>query len=71
MSLQNKRELEVTREKLRSLEDRYKVIAERPTGDNEHVRELTLRSFKALINQMKEEIALFESHVSLTSSGNR
>ncbi len=70
MSLQNKRELEVTREKLRSLEDRYKVIAERPTGD-EDVRELTLRSFKALINQMKEEIALFESHVSLTSSGNR
>ncbi len=70
MRLQSKRELEVTREKLRSLEEHYKVIAERPTGD-EHVRELTLRSFKAIINQMKEEIALFESHASLTSSGNR
>lgn len=68
MTLQNRRELEVTREKLRSLEYRYQAIAERPS-DDENVRELTLRSFRALINQLKEEIALFESHTSVTSGG--
>jgi hypothetical protein len=68
MSLQSKRELDVTREKLRLLEERYKVIAERPNTD-EHVRDLTLQSFKAIINQMKEEIAVYECHASLAETG--
>ena len=67
MSLQSRRELEVTREKLRLLEERYKLIAERPCAD-EHVRELTLQSFKTIINQMKEEIAVFECHASLAEA---
>ncbi len=65
MSLQNWRELEVTREKLRLLEQRYEVIVNRPC-DNEHIRELTLRSLKGIINQMKEEITVFESHAACT-----
>jgi hypothetical protein len=63
MSLQSWREVDATREKLRLLEDRCRIIAARPCH-NEHIRELSLRSFKAIINQMKEEIAIFESHAS-------
>ena len=70
MSLQSKRELDVTRVKLRLLEERYKVIAERPCAD-EHVRELTLHSFKMIINEMKEEIAVFGCHASLAQTGRR
>ena len=70
MSLQSRRELDATRDKLRLLEQRYKAIADRPC-DNEHVRELTLRSFKSIINQMKEEIAIFESHASPLPTGRR
>jgi hypothetical protein len=70
MSLQSKRELEVTRNKLQLLEQRCKLIAERPC-DDEHVRELTLQSFKNIINQMKEEIAVFECHASLQHTGRR
>ena len=70
MRLQSWRELEVTREKLRLLEERYKVILDRPC-DNEHVRELTLHSLKRIINQMKEEIAVFESHAIPSPTCNR
>jgi len=59
MNLQSKRELDVTREKLRLLEQRYHVIQREPADDN-HVQELTLRSLKGLINQLKEEITRFE-----------
>ena len=68
MSLQSKRELDVTRQKLRLLEERYKLVAERPCAD-ERVRDLTLQSFKTIINQMKEEIAVFECHASLAEAG--
>ena len=61
MRLQSWRELEVTREKLRLLEERYELTAHSPC-DDEHVRELTLRSLKRLINQMKEEITVFKCH---------
>ena len=64
MTLYSQREVENTREKLRLLEERYKLVAERPC-ENEHVRELTLQSLKRIINQMKEEIAVFESHAYL------
>jgi hypothetical protein len=60
MELKDEREAEVTREKLRSLEARYQAVAEDP-GDDAHIQELTLRSLKRMINQMKEEIARYES----------
>ena len=63
MSLQSQRELEATREKLRLLEERYEA-SKREQGDDKHVRELSLRSLKQLINQLKEEIARFESRSS-------
>ena len=69
MSLQSRRELEVTREKLRLLEERYEAN-KREEGGDPHVRELSMRSLKRLINQLKEEIARFESRGLLkTKSG--
>ena len=56
MELKDEREVEVTREKLHSLEERYESVARVP-GDDAHVQELTLRSLKRMINQMKEAIA--------------
>ena len=66
MSLQSQRELEVTREKLRLLEERY-AANQREQGGDQHVRELSMRSLKQLINQLKEEIARFESRGALQS----
>jgi hypothetical protein len=60
MELKDEREVEVTREKLRSLEARYQSVSQHP-GDDAHIQDLTLRSLKRLINQMKEEIARFEA----------
>ncbi len=68
MSLQSQRELNATREKLRLLEDRYEANKREKSGD-EHVRELSMRSLKRLINQLKEEIARFESRSSLGTTG--
>jgi hypothetical protein len=59
MELKDEHEVEVTREKLRSLEMRYEAVSLDP-GDDAHRQELTLRSLKRLINQMKEDIARFE-----------
>jgi len=60
MELKDERELEVTREKLRSLEARYQTVSQEPR-DDAHIQELTLRSLKRMMNQMKEEIARYES----------
>ena len=60
--IESRRELEATRDKLRLLEERYEAN-KREQGGDEHVRELTMRSLKRLINQLKEEIARFESAV--------
>ncbi len=59
MAITSQRELHVTREKLRQLEDAAVDVVRQPKG-NVHVQELTLRSLKGLINQLKEEIARFE-----------
>ena len=64
MSLQSHRELEATREKLRMLEERYEAD-KREEGVDDHVRDLSMRSLKRLINQLKEEIARFESRSAL------
>jgi hypothetical protein len=66
MSLQSKRELEVTREKLKMLEEQYEATRNKP-GADEHVRELTLQSLKRLMNQLKEEIVRYESRMSAQS----
>lgn len=68
MSLQGRRELEATREKLRLLEARYEANRSEQGGD-EHVRELSMRSLKQLINQLKEEIARYESRSSVRTGG--
>ena len=62
MRLETKREVESTRKKLAWLECEYESAKLQPES-NPHVQELTLRSLKAMINQMKEEIARFESAV--------
>ena len=67
--MQNACELEAMREKLRLLKERYEANRREQSGDA-HVRELSMRSLKRLINQMKEEIARFESRASLSRSGN-
>jgi len=63
MKLQNQSELEATRAKLRLLEERYEENTREQDGD-EHVRELSRRSLRRLINQLKEEITRFESRAS-------
>ena len=68
MSQESHRELETTREKLRLLEERYQMDMCQKGGD-EHVRELSMRSLKRLINQLKEEIVRFESRSSFGAGG--
>jgi hypothetical protein len=67
MSIQNRRQLENTRKKLLMLEGRCQKLeaeGEPESRTPRPARELTVRSLKKLINQMKEEIARFESKVS-------
>ena len=61
MSIKNRDELEVTREKLSWLEKEYEAAKIR-SSENPAVQEWTLRSLKQTINQLKEEIVRFESH---------
>jgi hypothetical protein len=68
MSLQTHRELQAAREKLRVLEQRYEANKRDQLGD-EHVRELSMRSLGRLMNQLKEEIARFESRISSGTGG--
>ncbi len=68
MTLQSKRELEITREKLRRLEQMYSQTKKAPP-ENSYPQELTLRSLRRTINQLKEEIARFEARTSPASRG--
>lgn len=61
MILKNDIELANTLEKLREIEKRYEIRLQE-TALNPHVRELTLQSLKRTINQLKEEIAVYEVH---------
>ena len=61
MNLKDDFELQVTRSKLKVLEERYEASRREP-AENAHLQELSLRSLKRMINQLKEEIARFESH---------
>jgi hypothetical protein len=60
MSISHEKELAVTREKLRLLEDRVAVLRRQVDGDPT-VRELTLRSLMSMVNQLREEIARFKA----------
>ena len=68
MSIQSSRELENTRRKLQLLEDRLDELNAEPVA-NPQTRELTRRSLKKLANQLKEEIARFESRAATRSQG--
>ena len=68
MTLRNDTELVNTREKLRELEKRYaRRLREKPV--NERIHELTMASLKRVINQLKEEITLYEIHQTAVRSG--
>ena len=59
--------LESTRDKLRWLEDQAAQLVRRPAKPAEiHVRELTLRSLRRLINRMKEELMRAEAQCETT-----
>lgn len=60
MTLRNDAELANTREKLRELEDRY-VALQGGAEPDARLRDLSMRSIKRLINQLKEEIARYEA----------
>ena len=63
MSIENRRELENTRAKLQRMEQLYERLRQEPAED-EHVRELTLRSLMKRLNQFKEEMIRFECRLS-------
>ena len=60
MSIESRRELELTRAKLKLLEERLAALGQE-ANDNPRAREWSVRSLKQTINQMKQEIARFES----------
>jgi hypothetical protein len=60
MSIESRRELELTRSKLKLLEERLAAL--RQQGDeNRRGHDWSIRSLTQTINQLKEEIARFES----------
>jgi hypothetical protein len=66
MSIRNEKELASTREKLRLLEERVAALNCQTEGDA-HVRELTLRSLKSMINQFIEEIVRYTTRAGARS----
>lgn len=60
MSIESRRELDLTRAKLKLLEDRLEVLLQGPPG-NQRARDWSVRSLKQTINQLKEEMTRFES----------
>ena len=61
MALTSEQQVANTRAKLARLETRYEALRS-DTQASQRVRELSMRSLKRLINQFKEEIALYEAH---------
>ncbi|MBI4581429.1 MAG: hypothetical protein HY718_17130 [Planctomycetes bacterium] len=60
MNLQSDRELANTRAKLRLLEEEYEATRS-DASEDAYLREVTMRSLRRLINQLKEEIARYEA----------
>lgn len=61
MTLRTWRELQVTKKKLKSLEEQF-ALTSQEEGEDPYVQELTLESLKRMINQLTEEIARYEAH---------
>jgi hypothetical protein len=59
MNLTSDIEVANTRRKLAELESRYEELQTSDEYD-EHLRQLTMRSLKKLVNQLKEEIVRYE-----------
>ena len=68
MSIHSHRQLENTRKKLKLLEDRLRELDTEPVS-NARTRELTKRSLKELVNQLKEEIVRFERGRTVQTAG--
>jgi hypothetical protein len=68
MTIKDRDELSITREKLSWLEKEYETAKLR-SSENSAVHEWTLRSLKQTINQLKEEIIRFESHADSPAPG--
>jgi len=64
MTLRSEIELRNTREKLREVEQLYERAKART---DERSRRLGMLSLKKVINQLKEEIAIFEAHRAVKS----
>lgn len=62
MEISSEREYEVTREKLRMLEEQC-AASRGDTSSPPHVKELSVRSLARWINRLKEQIARYESRV--------
>ena len=60
MNIESRRELEVTRAKLKLLEERLATLLHQP-DENRRAQEWSIRSLTQTINQMKEEMVRFES----------
>ena len=60
MTLHNNLELKYAREKLQELEERYLALSGGAEPDA-RLRDLSMRSLKRLINQIKEEIARYNT----------
>ncbi len=60
MSIESRRELELTRAKLKLLEERLAAVLQEPE-ENRRAQEWSVRSLKQTINQLKEEMTRFES----------
>ena len=65
MSIQNLRELNNTRRKLKGLEEEC-AAAQARLAPGTPLREWTVRSLKKLIRQLSEEIARFEARATAT-----
>ena len=61
MNIQNPRDLQATREKLKLIEAHYQKRLAEPAEDT-YARQLSMQSLKRMINQLTEEIVRFESH---------
>ncbi len=64
MKLENWRQVDNTRKKLRLLQEQYEKIQQTP-ADDQRLRDLTLQSMKTFMNQLQEEIMVFECHASV------
>jgi hypothetical protein len=66
MTIETKQQLLNSKEKLRQLEEHYQRRKDEPT-DNDYARQVSLRSLRRLMNQLKEEIIRFEAHHKVSS----